>query len=101
MKIGLIDVDVHNFPNLALMKISAYHKSKGDEVEWFFGFNEYDKVYMSKVFTFTEDFNQVINAKEIIKTNANNCLPLILIPPLKHIIFRLLNIINQLYQFFM
>lgn len=67
MKVGLIDVDGHNFPNLALMKISAYHKKRGDQVEWFFGFNEYDKVYMSKVFTFTEDFNQVINAKEIIK----------------------------------
>lgn len=67
MKVGLIDVDGHNFPNLALMKISAYHKKRGDQVEWFFGFNEYDKVYMSKVFTFTEDFNQVINSKEIIK----------------------------------
>lgn len=33
MIIGLIDVDGHNFPNLALMKLSAYHKSKGDEVE--------------------------------------------------------------------
>ncbi|SHJ53167.1 hypothetical protein SAMN02745163_02080 [Clostridium cavendishii DSM 21758] len=66
-KIGLIDVDGHNFPNLALMKISAYHKSIGDEVEWFFGFNSYDRVYMSKVFTFTEDFHQVINANEIIK----------------------------------
>lgn len=32
MKIGLIDVDGHNYPNLPLMKISAYHKSKGDEV---------------------------------------------------------------------
>jgi hypothetical protein len=67
MKIGLIDVDGHNFLNLALMKISAWHKSRGNTVEWFFGFNEYDKVYMSKVFTFTEDFNQVINSKEIIK----------------------------------
>ena len=34
MNIGLIDVDSHNFPNLALMKISAYHKAKGDTVEW-------------------------------------------------------------------
>ena len=34
MKIGLIDVDSHNFPNLALMKISAYHKAHGDDVEW-------------------------------------------------------------------
>lgn len=28
MKIGLIDVDGHNFPNLALMRISSYHKQK-------------------------------------------------------------------------
>lgn len=34
MTIGLIDVDGHNFPNLALMKISAWHKAKGDTVEW-------------------------------------------------------------------
>jgi hypothetical protein len=67
LKIGLIDVDGHNFPNLALMKISAWHKAQGDNVEWFFGFNQYDRVYMSKVFTFTEDFHQCINAKEIIK----------------------------------
>lgn len=36
MKIGLIDVDGHNFPNLALMRISAYHKSIGDTVEWWY-----------------------------------------------------------------
>ena len=34
MKIGLIDVDSHNFPNLCLMKLSAYHKAKGHTVEW-------------------------------------------------------------------
>lgn len=34
MKIGLIDVDGHHFPNLALMRISSYHKARGDEVEW-------------------------------------------------------------------
>lgn len=67
MKIGLIDVDGHNFPNLAIMKISAYHKSIGDQVEWFNGFFEYDKVYMSKVFTFTDDFQTCIRAKEVIK----------------------------------
>lgn len=50
MKIGLIDVDSHNYPNLALMKISAYHKAQGDEVEWWWGWGQYDKVYMSKVF---------------------------------------------------
>lgn len=67
MKIGLIDVDGHNFPNLALMKISAWHKQQKDEVEWFFGFNQYDRVYMSKVFSFTDDFTQVINAKEVLR----------------------------------
>jgi hypothetical protein len=67
LKIGLIDVDGHNFPNLALMKISAWHKKAGDEVEWCMPLlGKYDKVYMSKVFTFTPDFNTCINTKEII-----------------------------------
>mgnify|MGYP000165683157 CR=1 FL=1 len=34
MKIGLIDVDSHNFPNLCLMKLSEYHTRRGDRVEW-------------------------------------------------------------------
>ena len=50
MKVGLIDVDSHNFPNLALMKISAYHKAQGDEVEWWWGWSQYDRVYKSKIF---------------------------------------------------
>ena len=69
MKIGLIDVDSHNFPNLALMKISAWHKAQGDDVEWWFGFHQYDRVYMSKVFdnTYTPDVYEPVNTKEIIK----------------------------------
>lgn len=69
MKIGLIDVDSHNFPNLALMKISAWHKAQGDDVEWWWGFSEYDKVYMSKVFdeTYTPDIPEPFNAREIVK----------------------------------
>ncbi|MFT8313204.1 MAG: radical SAM protein [Clostridium sp.] len=67
MKIGILDVDGHNFPNLALMKISAWHKKQGDEVEMFFPLMHYDRVYMSKVFTFTKDFDTCINADEIIK----------------------------------
>lgn len=69
MRIGLIDVDSHNFPNLALMKISAYHKAQGDEVEWWFGFHQYDRVYMSKVFdnTYTPDVYDPVNTKEIVK----------------------------------
>jgi hypothetical protein len=53
-RIGLIDVDGHNFPNLALMKISAFHKSIGDRVEWA-GIGCYDRTYVSKVFTFSQD----------------------------------------------
>ena len=69
MKIGLIDVDSHNFPNLPLMKLSAYHKAKGDSVEWYEPLlsQDIDIVYMSKVFTFTQDYNFPINAKKIIK----------------------------------
>lgn len=55
-KIGLVDVDGHHFPNLALMKLSAWHKSQGDMVEFADPmFGHYDRVYMSKVFTFTPD----------------------------------------------
>lgn len=70
MTIGLIDVDGHNFPNLALMKISAWHKAKGDTVEWWWGLGgEYDLVYMSKVFdgTYTPDIPEPLNAKRVIK----------------------------------
>ena len=67
MKIGLIAADGHNFPNLALMKISRFHKAKGDFVEWVNYFERYDKVYMSKVFTFTPDIYTVIQADEIIR----------------------------------
>ena len=69
MKIGLIDVDSYNFPNLALMKLSAWHKAKGDTVEWWWGFGEYDRVYMSKVFdeTYSPDIPEPLNAREIIK----------------------------------
>ena len=63
MRVGLIDVDGHGkFPNLALMKISAYHKTKGDEVDWYSAFGGwYDVVYMAKVFSFTADYGYVIN----------------------------------------
>lgn len=68
MKIGLIDVDGHNgHPNLALMRLSGWHKANGDSVEWWNGFEHYDKVYMSKVFTFTPDMDTVIDADEVIR----------------------------------
>lgn len=69
MEIGLIDVDSHNFPNLALMKISAYHKSRGDQVEWWNGLKHYDRVYQSKVFdeTYSKDMEFCVNADEVIR----------------------------------
>ena len=67
LEIGLLDVDGHNFPNLALMKISAWHKQQGDQTEMFFPMQHYDKVYMSKVFDFTPDFETCISADEVVK----------------------------------
>ena len=69
MKIGLIDVDGHHFPNLPLMKISAHHKSMGDTVEWYEPMfsGHMDRVYMSKVFSFSEDYLYNIDADEIRK----------------------------------
>lgn len=69
MKIGLIDVDSHNFPNIPLMKISAHHKKIGDTVEWYDPClsGHLDKVYMSKVFTFTPDYPYNINSEIICK----------------------------------
>ena len=69
MKIGLIDVDGHHYPNLALMKLSAWHKSQGDTVEWWWGWGQYDRVYMSKVLdeTYTPDIPEPVNAAEIVK----------------------------------
>lgn len=57
MRVGLIDVDGHNFPNLALMKLSAWHKAAGDRVEFAIPLDRYDRVYASKVFTFSPDID--------------------------------------------
>lgn len=69
MKIGLIDVDGHHYPNLALMKLSAWHKARGDTVEWWEKAGSYDRVYMAKVFdeTYSPDTPEPLNASEIIK----------------------------------
>jgi hypothetical protein len=74
MKIGLIDVDSHNFPNLPLMKISAYNKQLGNNVEWYSPFYEYDEVYISKIFSFTKDYEYPINAKKIFKGGSGYCI---------------------------
>ena len=100
MRIGLIDVDGHNYPNLPLMKLSAWHKAQGDSVEWYEPLlsGHLDRVYMSKVFSFSPDYQYYIDADEVVQGGSgycislengrevfdrerNNCLP----PPIEHI----------------
>lgn len=68
MNIGLYDVDSHNFPNLALMKISAWHKAKGDNVEFVIPLKHYDKIYVSKVFgdEYSHMTNFCLQADEVV-----------------------------------
>ena len=79
MKIGLIDVDGHNFPNLALMKLSAWHKAQGDSVEWYQPMfsGHMDKVYMSKVFSFTPDYEYFVDADEVIRGGSGYAISLV------------------------
>lgn len=82
-RIGLIDVDGHNFPNLPLMKLSAWHKAQGDDVMWYepiihgFPAEPLDKVYMSKVFSFTPDYEYFINAREVVRGGSGYCIRLV------------------------
>ena len=78
-RIGIIDVDGKNFPNLVLMKLSAWHKDQGDSVEWYEPMfsGHFDKVYLSKVFSFTPDFEYPIDADEIERGGTGYCISLI------------------------
>lgn len=70
MIVGLIDVDGHHFPNLCLMKLSAFHKQGGDVVEWYTSERDmYDVVYMTKVFSdvYSSDIPEPTNARKVIK----------------------------------
>lgn len=94
MKIGLIDADLmwaphangrrygktkaDVFPNIALMKISAYHKQCGDDVGWYSGTDGmYDKVYVSKVFSTTPDSCEIFQSKQVIFGGSGYCISLI------------------------
>lgn len=79
MDIGLIDVDGHHFPNLALMRISAYHKARGDRVEWWWSdLVHYDIVYMSKIFSdaYSKDVPEPMNADKVIRGGSGYCISL-------------------------
>ena len=80
MRIGLIDVDGHNFPNLALMKLSAWHKAQGDAVEWWYtDLVHYDIVYMSKVFSdsYSPDVPEPLNADKVVKGGTGYAISLV------------------------
>lgn len=82
MKVGLIDVDAYSrkkvtFPNLALMKLSAWHKEQGNNVEWIdtahpLGMPHYDLAILSRVFSepYTTDYTGFINADRIIRAGS-------------------------------
>ena len=78
MKVGLIDVDGHHFPNLVLMKLSSWHKQNGDEVSWYEPMfsGHMDVVYMSKVFSSSSDYAYYVDADKIIKGGSGYCISL-------------------------
>lgn len=58
------------------MKLSAWHKKQGDEVVWYEPLftGHCDKVYMSKVFSFTPDYEYCIDADEIVRGGSGYCI---------------------------
>jgi hypothetical protein len=79
MKIGLIDCDNTKFPNIALMKISAWHKLKNNIVEFYDPMfsGHCDIVYISKVFSFSEEPEYCIDADLIIRGGTGYCISLV------------------------
>lgn len=93
MDVGLIDADLmwqkrangrrygktktDIFPNLAIMKLSAWHKKQGDNVEWYYGMKHYDRVYVSKVFSTTPETKEIINADEVIRGGSGYAIQLV------------------------
>lgn len=82
MRIGLIDVDGHRYPNLPLMKLSAWHKEKGDAVVWYEPLfhnvgDPFDVVYMSKVFSFSPDYPYGINCKKLVRGGSGYAIELV------------------------
>ena len=73
MKIGIVDADLigrkrHRFPNLACLKISGYYKEQGHDIELLLDYEnlkQYDKVFISKVFTDTEIPNEVLTLDNV------------------------------------
>lgn len=91
MKIGLCDVDKYTTqysgiktPNLCLMKISTYHKQKGDNVYEWFPMEKYDIVYKAKVFMNNKDIEYPIYANEIISGGTGYDMHKVLTSEIEH-----------------
>jgi len=73
MTVGLHDAEKEHFngsktfPNYALMKISAWHKARGDTAEWWNPLYHYDRVYSSKVFDFTPENPYLANLDNVVR----------------------------------
>lgn len=73
VKIGVLDADLMDngtrHPNLALMKIAGYYRDQGNEVTLIYGsydeINQYERVFVSKVFTFSEIPQWVLESKHV------------------------------------
>ncbi len=65
MKVALYDVD-SSIPNLALMKLARHHRERGDDVTWFdpLWTAQYDKIYASKVFDFSD--GSLLNSEQMV-----------------------------------
>lgn len=101
MTVGLIDVDGHNFPNLPLMKLAAYHRRNGDDVEMVFPLKRYDRVYASKVFTFSPDIQYCPMTDDFRRGGTGYGLESLLPDEVEHIMpdYSLYGITNTAYGF--
>lgn len=110
MNVGLIDVDSHNFPNLVLMKLSAWHKAKGDDVslcrpaEIINGsnlFEEYDLEYGACVFTGNKEVVAALEEKGIVVGGTGTINDIILPRSIEHIMpdYSLYGITDTAYGF--
>lgn len=79
MRVAIIDADLlgrnkHRFPNLVCEKISAYHKENNDEVVLkldYDNLDEFDEVYISKVFTDTPVPRRIADNVDMINVRTN------------------------------
>lgn len=86
MKVGLHDCERKNgFPNLALMKLSAFHKKSGDMVEWCQANTSYDLIYSAKVFTYTNGLLSVESFENFIKGGTGYFSSIVLSDDVEHI----------------